>query len=754
MLTGKQRPVPSKATLQVLYQLAYISSGTAVGIGFLCAEERRRRTQIVQRIADNAKKIRQSPRYAHNAAAAAVREAEEQFYRAPDVRQGPLDGEAEKRHRRRGLAAGFHDGAKGPELPSVVAEAYEQHQSSIEEGVAQSRRKHAPERLLAGSHDTHGDSSAADNINTGGRSITGDASVDTADSIGHDLRLARRSNHSSRQVVRPDHIEARLERVELLSSPGKPWDGILVFGSHERQVSDRSATSDSNETVDEHDHTGRDHDLISQPAHHPPAVADPNEHLLEHCHDISKTVDQMASHESSPARLSDRAPAECDVEFSDLRVPYKDVCSVSQDESAVEKELDDVAPGLDELDLKPERDMILALSAGEYEKVLSLYKASTHKAQSFRNSPLALEIAVEASLRRRIGDPAEAMQLMKQAHAAGLNATIAMGPVLIHRMRSLNFEDHKNLENLRTTAIDYYRLNDENGWPVKHHVGVAAASIMINGGQPRHGLNLLDAIFRSDYSRRRPLGIVAMSVYLQGYARIKNFTGIEWVVGQVLEQNMRIDRAFCHILKRCAKAFSSDDVLDFDGTRRQDLQQKQVHMRHLLEKCRARRLEQRVGFYKLGQALVKTLVSVAKQQARPVIDLAPVAHIETPASGVDGQTPASTEMLGSEDNVGDTPHSIIEQRSRRRRLAFLTRLGGGLQPGRSKARAKHRPYRRFLQPQMIGGERIYLSFRYHLPGPGAGHDRKPGAIRSPDPFDPVGGAPMNMRTLQPVSEDG
>ena len=75
MLKSPTRPrAPSAATLRVLYQLAYISSGTAVGIGALCAEERRRRTQIVQKIADNARRIRQSPRYAHGAAAAAVKQ--------------------------------------------------------------------------------------------------------------------------------------------------------------------------------------------------------------------------------------------------------------------------------------------------------------------------------------------------------------------------------------------------------------------------------------------------------------------------------------------------------------------------------------------------------------------------------------------------------------------------------------------------------------------------------------------------------
>ncbi|KAF2763860.1 hypothetical protein EJ03DRAFT_340209 [Teratosphaeria nubilosa] len=492
--------------------------------------------------------------------------------------------------------------------------------------------------------------------------------------------------------------------------------------------------------------------MIGQPAHHSMDVADPHERLLEQYNNmVPKTVDQIASDEFASVRLSDQAPAES-VEFSDLRMSYKDVFSESQEESSVGQELDDEALGLDELDSKPTRDMILAFSAGEYDKVIGLYKAFTHKAQSFRSSPLALEIAVEASLRCRSGDPAEAMQMMKEADAAGLNATSAMGPVLIHQIRSLNVKDRKDLEKLRTTTIDYYRLNDENGWPVKHHVGVVAASIMIKGGKARYGLNLLDAIFRSEYTKCRPLEIEAMSVYLQGYARNRNITGIKWVVDQVLEQNMRIDRAFCHVLKRCPRYFSSNDVQDFGGTRRQDLLQKQVHMRHLLDKCRTRRLEQRVGFYKLGKALVKALVSVAKQQTRPVIDPASRAQIENSVFGLDRQDSTGTKTLGFGDNFGDAPYSVIEQRSRRRRLAVLKYLGGGLQPRRLRPRAEQRQYRRFLQLRMIIGRRTHLSFRYHLTGFRAGHDRKPEAIRSQDPLEPVGGAPMNMRRLKPVSE--
>ncbi|OQN97975.1 hypothetical protein B0A48_16280 [Cryoendolithus antarcticus] len=106
---ARPRIAPSTATLKVLYQLAYISSGTVLGVGALCAEERRRRTKIVQRIADNAQRIRQSPRYSRGShSAAAVSEVvDEGVY--------PWGGIEN---------AGSARAYAGPHLPSVVEKEY------------------------------------------------------------------------------------------------------------------------------------------------------------------------------------------------------------------------------------------------------------------------------------------------------------------------------------------------------------------------------------------------------------------------------------------------------------------------------------------------------------------------------------------------------------------------------------------------------------------------------------------------------
>ncbi|KAG9953571.1 hypothetical protein KCU85_g942, partial [Aureobasidium melanogenum] len=64
-----RRRVPSEGALRVLRQLAYISSGTACGAAALIAEERRRQTNLVSKIAENSRRLKQHPRYQHAHAA-------------------------------------------------------------------------------------------------------------------------------------------------------------------------------------------------------------------------------------------------------------------------------------------------------------------------------------------------------------------------------------------------------------------------------------------------------------------------------------------------------------------------------------------------------------------------------------------------------------------------------------------------------------------------------------------------------------
>ncbi|KAG8630012.1 hypothetical protein KVT40_001631 [Elsinoe batatas] len=68
-----RRPVPSKAALRALRQLAYVASGTACGAAAIVYEERRRRIQFFKQVAENGRVIRSfADKRRNHATAAAV----------------------------------------------------------------------------------------------------------------------------------------------------------------------------------------------------------------------------------------------------------------------------------------------------------------------------------------------------------------------------------------------------------------------------------------------------------------------------------------------------------------------------------------------------------------------------------------------------------------------------------------------------------------------------------------------------------
>jgi hypothetical protein len=137
MFPNKPRPVPSPGALKVLYQLAYISSGTVMGVAALCAEERRRRIQFVQKIADNAKRLRQVTR--HYQTATLAMEENDAFTRAGLDSMAQHEDEPQRRRKKRRKPDRSDDdwaddacGSRAPELPSVVEQGYAQTQENYE----------------------------------------------------------------------------------------------------------------------------------------------------------------------------------------------------------------------------------------------------------------------------------------------------------------------------------------------------------------------------------------------------------------------------------------------------------------------------------------------------------------------------------------------------------------------------------------------------------------------------------------------
>jgi hypothetical protein len=297
-----------------------------------------------------------------------------------------------------------------------------------------------------------------------------------------------------------------------------------------------------------------------------------------------------------------------DASIADLRTSYEsDITDGTTADSALE------VPHTESL----ERQMVVQLSHGQFDAVLKLYQDSLD-AVGLPASPLVLEIAVDASL-RATGDRHEAERIMSAARDAGMNVTCAMGPLLIDQIRHTRVVDTQSAARLRSGVIEYYRMNELNGLHVKHHVGIHTAHTLIQAGFAEHGINLLRTIIQSSWSADKPLDIVAMSVWLSGYASLGHVDGMRWVVEEVLEQRLNIDQGFMRVLKRARRPVQYLDNADPIYVKQKP--ETVAYLKQWYSVCRRRRQAQMQESKVFGRKLVTLLASAANGEtprtARP-----------------------------------------------------------------------------------------------------------------------------------------
>lgn len=300
--------------------------------------------------------------------------------------------------------------------------------------------------------------------------------------------------------------------------------------------------------------------------------------------------------------------------FVDLRPSYEIDPS---DETSPSHEIG--ATGASDVDTTPEvfgvemleRQMVLQLSCRQYDSVLRMYRDSLD-AVGLPASPLVLEIAVDASLRIN-GDRHEAESMMSAARDAGMNITCAMGPLLIDQIRNTPLVDTQSASQLRSDVIDYYRMNELNGLHVKHHVGIHAAHTLIQAGFAQSGINLLTTILQSTWSADKPLDIVAMSVWLAGYASLGHVRGMHWVIAEVLGQKMNIDQGFLRVLRRARRPVQYLD--NGEAIYVKQAPRKLHYLRQWYDVCSRRREAQMQESKAFGRKLVRLLASAANRDS-------------------------------------------------------------------------------------------------------------------------------------------
>lgn len=201
---------------------------------------------------------------------------------------------------------------------------------------------------------------------------------------------------------------------------------------------------------------------------------------------------------------------------------------------------------------KLEGQMWSYMSTGDYDHVLQLYRENLDEA-GIPASPIVLELAVEASLKRDNGDESNALRILSDAKEAGMNTTCATGPLVINQLKHFDPNGEINSFAIRQAVVEYYQSNDENGWRVNHHLGTSAAHTLIQHNKSHDGLGLLSSIYTSQWVQKRPLDVVALTVFLKGYIHLQSVEGVRWVVDTILEHDIRITNKFIKQLRWLSK---------------------------------------------------------------------------------------------------------------------------------------------------------------------------------------------------------
>ncbi|OCK80797.1 hypothetical protein K432DRAFT_392744 [Lepidopterella palustris CBS 459.81] len=260
-----------------------------------------------------------------------------------------------------------------------------------------------------------------------------------------------------------------------------------------------------------------------------------------------------------------------------------------------------------------EMGMKLALVQGRNEAILDAYKKSLDA--GLADYDVAMEVAVEAGLRMNQGDPAASMEVIRRAKKLGLDVQRASAPLLFHHMANSKSEP----EEIHAAVMDSYRAMEEHKLPPKHYIAVSAANHLLNRLKPRQAIQLLSEVYVSKWARDMPLDITAMTVFLRGYALMRNLNGIKWVVDTVLEKDMRLDKIFIRNLQQSRKPFRRElkHERDEDGTPAEKEEAINLRFIHWIRLCRFRIAYQAMRTHKLGNEIMQVINQFAPKQQRP-----------------------------------------------------------------------------------------------------------------------------------------
>jgi pentatricopeptide repeat protein len=205
-----------------------------------------------------------------------------------------------------------------------------------------------------------------------------------------------------------------------------------------------------------------------------------------------------------------------------------------------------------------EHEMLVALSTGQYAKVLSLYQESVGHS-NLPDSSCNLEMAMQAYAKTTSSSSQEEQDFsdppyITTAHEAGLETTAALIPLLANRIASSPPKTPTHSNELVHTTLSFYGKMSRHNMKIRHHLATATATILLRNNNPNNAITLLTTIYHQ-YQDTIPLDTPALTVLLQAYVAVTHVAGIEWLITEILSLNYRIDFTFMTVLRNASRKY-------------------------------------------------------------------------------------------------------------------------------------------------------------------------------------------------------
>jgi len=262
--------------------------------------------------------------------------------------------------------------------------------------------------------------------------------------------------------------------------------------------------------------------------------------------------------------------------------------------------------------------MLFELTIGRSEEALRMYQES-RSAIGQPISSVSLDIAVEAGLAAKQGGRELADDIIRHAQNASMDTTSALTTLMVHRFKNFKRDGADTLANvdgLLANILNFYRTMSERNIPLTHHVPVTAARTLIRFGLPKKAVHLLRQIYFASKSYRASFDIVTYTVFLKAYVACGNEKGAAWVIRQITNRNIHIDRKFLLSLKQNVALLRSKRNPVHEESERQNLIST---LRQWVRQCSEIRKSQMRETRLLGNRMVDALVACSKPEAQQAV---------------------------------------------------------------------------------------------------------------------------------------